>query len=331
MSRPHSFLGLCHHFCLEKCSVKKLFTTLKCPIDKGFWTCYNELEKGGGGMKKLLVLLICLLALSAASCEKENARSTSDDTQGLTEESASAESVTEESVTEEATAEESATKETAADVIAPYFYISELERMTWKEKIIDVVSSLECYEEKEYGCLGVALMDLNFDNMPELVVTYMGGSMHNVGVKIYDLESGEELSMLGATPGYGYADGNLYLCMRRSDEGNYIIVNEGGLRDGLMFFSVISTLNDQFKLDTVFVKGEDVEGNISYYCGGNEVDKTEFEKQKNQFENDYKEITETQIKVVLWDSIDADNKSEAISMMADALINSEQQFIKFDK
>ena len=56
-----------------------------------------------------------------------------------------------------------------------------------------------------------------------------------------------------------------------------------------------------------------------------------YENQKIQFQKDSEEIAETQIQIVYWDSIDAKNQSEALSLMADALINSEQKFIDFNK
>ena len=90
-------------------------------------------------------------------------------------------------------------------------------------------------------------------------------------------------------------------------------------------------MSEEFKFDTFFeeviVEGAD----NRYYCNGNEVEKAEFEQQKNQFKNDYKEITETQIKIVYWKDIDTTTESGAISAMADALVNSEQQFIDFNK
>ncbi len=172
-------------------------------------------------------------------------------------------------------------------------------------------------------------MDLNFDNTPEIVVAYSGGSMGNVCVVAYDLEDGEMLCVLGDTPHYKDWN-NVYLCVYRNNDGNYLIVNEGSLRDGLEGYTITSTLNDQFKFDVLFQEVTSAENNKRYYCDGNEVDKAEFEKQKNQFKNNYEEIEETQIKIVYWNTINTETKSEAISAMADALVNSEQQFIRFD-
>lgn len=174
----------------------------------------------------------------------------------------------------------------------------------------------------------MALMDLNYDNTPEVIAAYAGGSMGNVCIVAYDLKSGEKLCVLGDTPHYQDWD-NVYFCHYRNDEGKYILVNEGSLRDGLEWYMITSSLNDQFKLDALFEEVKSSDDSIRYYCYGNEVGKAEFEQQKNQFKNDYKEIKETQIQIIYWDAIDAQSKSEAISAMADALINSEQEFIKY--
>ena len=259
-------------------------------------------------MKKLLAIFLCLIFVcSAASCDKEtedlNPEKTPDTTQ--------------DSQTEDKT---------------PYEFISEQERLSWKNKIVTVISSNDLYEDYEllgHNFLGMALMDLNFDNTPELIAAYAGGSMGNVGIVGYDLESGEEFCFLLSTPHYQDSH-NVYFCVYRNNDGNYLIVNEGSLRGGLELYTITSLLNNQFEFDTLFKELETSDGNGRYYYDGNEVEKAEFEKQKKQIKNDYKEITETQLKIIYWEDIDTTTKSGAISAMADALVTSEQQFVRFD-
>lgn len=265
-------------------------------------------------MKKILSILLCLLiTLSIVACEeKEPTQQNLDDKKDT-----------------------SSTVESSAAQKSPYAFISQQERLSWKDKIVTVISNNDLYDDYEvleHNFLGMALMDLNFDNTPELLVAYAGGSMGNVCIVAYDLETGEKLCVLGDTPHYKDWD-NIYLCVHRNDEGKYIIVNEGALRDGLEWYIITSTLTNQFKFDVLFEEATHADGNIRYYLDGldgNETDKTEFEKQKNKFKNDYKEITETQIKIVYWDTIESKTKNDAIIEMADALVNSEQQFIRFD-
>ena len=257
-------------------------------------------------MKKLLSIFLCLIFIcSIVSCDtKEN----------LSDKEKS----------------ENTSQETYAVENIPYAFISERERLSWKDKIITVLSGNNSYEQIEYDCLGVALMNLNFDNTPELIVAFSGGTMGNVCIVAYDLESGEQLCVLGDTPHYQDWN-NVYFCLHRNNYGNYILVNEGSLRDGPEWYMITSKLTEDFKFDTLFEEVITSDDDSKYYFDGNEVDKTEFEKQKEQFKNDYKAVTETQLKIIYWDSIEFETKSEAISKMADKLVNSEQKFIDFNK
>ena len=260
-------------------------------------------------MKKLLAILLCLLIiLSIASCEEDNSTQKNLDDKKDT-------GVTEESSTDEK---------------SPYAFISKQERLSWKDKIVTALSNANPYKEIEPGLLGAALMDLNFDNIPELIVVGAGGSMGNVYIAAYDLESGAKLCVLSPTPHYQDWN-NVYFCLHRNNDGNYILVNEGSLRVEREWYTITSKLTEDFKFDTLFEEVQTSDDDSRYYFDGNEVDKAEFEKQKEQFKNDYKAVTETQLKIIYWDSIEFETKSEAISKMADKLVNSDQQFIDFNK
>ena len=256
-------------------------------------------------MKKILSVFLCLIFIcSIVSCD--------------TKESPSGNEKVEENIT--------------------YTFISEQERLSWKDKIVTAISTNGFYDDYKVlqsSFIGMALMDLNFDNTPELIAAYTGGSMGNVCIVVYDLESGEHLCLLGDTPHYKNWD-NVYFCVYRDHEGNYLIVNEGALRSGLEWYTITSSLNNQFEFDTLFAKVEISGDDSRYYCGKNEVDKAAFEKQKEQFENNYKAVAETQLKMIHWDTIvpngkgEPQNEAEIISEMADKLVNSDQQFIRFD-
>ena len=257
-------------------------------------------------MKKILSIFLCLIFIcSITSCDtKENP---SDNEKS-----------------------ENTSKETDVVENIPYTFISEQERLSWKDKVITALSVANPYGEIEPGILGAALMDLNFDNTPELIVVGAGGSMGNVYIAAYNIESGEKMCVLGYTPHYQDWN-NVYFCLHRNNDGNYILVNEGSLRDGLEWYMITSKLTEDFKIDTLFEEVKTSDADSKYYFDGNEVDKAEFEKQKEQFKNDYKAVTETQLKIIYWDSIEFETKSEAISKMADKLVNSDQQFIDFNK
>ena len=254
-------------------------------------------------MKKLLSIFLCLIFIfSIVSCDTKENLSDNENT----------------------------LKEPHVVENIPNTFISEQERLSWKDKIITALYVANPYEEIAPCSLGAALMDLNFDNTLELIFVSAGGSMGNVYIAAYNIESGEKMCDLLYTPHYQDRN-NVYFCLHRNNDGNYILVNKGSLRNGLEGDTITSKLTEDFKLDAIFEEVITSDGDSKYYFDGNEVDKAEFEKQKEQFKNDYKAVTETQLKIIYWDSIEFETKSEAISKMADKLVNSEQQFIDFNK
>ena len=102
-------------------------------------------------MNKILSVFLCLLfLLSFASCTQTEYFFVDEES-----ENASQEAVTEEQ--------------------QPYDFISEQERLSWKDKIVNVISNNDLYDDYEglgHNFLGMALMDMNFDNTPELIVAY---------------------------------------------------------------------------------------------------------------------------------------------------------------
>ena len=141
-------------------------------------------------MKKILSIFLCLIFIcSIVSCDtKEN----------LSDNEKS----------------ENTLKETDVVENIPYTFISEQERLSWKDTVIPALSVANPYGEIEPGILGAALMDLNFDNTPELIVVGEGGSMGNVYIAAYSIESGEEMCVLRYTPHYQDWD-NVYFCLHR--------------------------------------------------------------------------------------------------------------------
>ena len=229
-------------------------------------------------MKKILSIFLCLIFIcSIVSCNTKENLSDSEKS-------------------------ENTLKETHVVENIPYTFISGQERLSWKDKVITALSVANPYGEIEPGILGAALMDLNFDNTPELIVVGSGGSMGNVYIAAYDLESGAKLCVLSPTPHYQEWN-NAYFCVHKNNDGSYILVNKGSLRFELEWDQITSKLTEDFKYDVLFEEVKAYDGSSRYYCSGNEVDKAEFEKQKEQFKNDYKAVTETQLKIIYWDSI----------------------------
>ena len=267
-------------------------------------------------MKKILSILLSLMCvLSIVSCAKQ-------ESPAQQESSAQQESPTQQ--------EEPAdiTRPTVGHASVPCSFIGEQERLSWQDKIIAVLSKNECYEEKDFGGLGVALMDFNFDNTPEVIVSYKGGSMGNVGVSVYDLESGEALCYIVATPHYEDIY-QIYLCVHQNDNGDLILVNKGSLRDGLEWYDLTALMNEDYELDFIFGEVFSSHKDNCYYYQGCEVDKAEFDAKQETFQNEYKAISETLTTFVYWSDMKSTTKDEMLCEMAHALVTSEQQFVDY--
>ena len=250
-------------------------------------------------MKKTISLLLCLLlCCSATACKREEEQTESTEPTNTQQEEVSSK------------------------------FLSMQERMEWTDLIVSTLSANDCYEEREYGCFGAALMDLDQDNTPELFLAYTGGSMGNVCMMVYDLLSGEQLCVLGETPHYENWN-NVYFCMYQASNGSYLPVNKGVLRNGLTFYHITSILNGQFKTVSWFEEAQTLEEETRYFCNGEELDKAEFEQRQALFYAEHTECKETQMQIVYWDDLATEAKGEALLAMANALVKSEQQFLRF--
>ena len=207
-----------------------------------------------------------------------------------------------------------------------YDFIPESAKSYWRSDIINTLSSSGAYEMVEYGCLGAGLMDINFDGVPELAVIYSGGSMGNVCTVFFDISSGEELYYYDA-PHYEDWD-KISLCVYETQHGGYITVGEGSLRPETEYYLFTYTLDAQFfKCSELFA--EAVNGS-EYRYANEKISKSEYNEEKERFESTHNKIEETQIQLVYWKDLNTVSRQTAIASMADALINSSQEFIAFD-
>ena len=110
-----------------------------------------------------------------------------------------------------------------------YSFISQEEKNTWRSDLISVLSKPRVHEFEQYlpGSISVGLMDINFDNSPEVFVAYSGGSMNNIYIEIYDLKNDSDpITYDGACYG-GYYNICLYVAYK---DGEFVILSEGSLR-----------------------------------------------------------------------------------------------------
>ena len=257
-------------------------------------------------MKKPFILLLCaFLAFSIVSC---NGIDKSEETDG----------------TEETTE-------------LQYTFISNEEKSTWKFKLTAILSKTEIheYEPGIPGSFAIGLMDINFDNSPEVFAAYAGGSMGNVFVEIYDLDSGEKLVSYDAAH-WGNGE-NIYLCVADKN-GEYIVLSEGSLRvPDIGWIKLVNVLPKNIDsqpgylvIENLFA--ESLSNEVEHYeYKGNILEKSQYDEYYQYFLDEYSKIESTQIQLIKWSSIESENRNELVEKMADALISSSQEFINNKK
>lgn len=250
-------------------------------------------------MKKILTILLCgVMLLCAVSCKKSE--TDNQDKNGKTEDGK----------------------------IQQPFFISQQEKNTWKDDLTKILSTVN----EKPGNYAAGLMDINFDNLPEVFVAYPGGSLGNIFIEIYDLESGEMLVYYDAAQ---YSTGSdVYLCIFEHNE-EYVIIAKGTMRSfdfgWIQSTSLVSKNIDleEFYLETerLFAKSVYDEEGLFYDVNGKQVDKNQYDDYCQKFLNEYNEIGETRMQLIRWSEVNDGDQLNIAEKMADALINSEQKFI----
>jgi len=216
----------------------------------------------------------------------------------------------------------------------PVSFLSQDVKNTWKEDLITLLSQLDIWkpENSIYGSHAVGLMDLNFDNTPEVLVAYPGGSMGNVWIEIYDLKSHDEPTIFYAC---NHSLASLYV-VKAGEQ--YLTIAEGfGRVSGIEGYFCIESLsndltaeNDLLKLEYRFtISDYIVDGYGPYYFMGESVDKSKFDEEYQTFRNTYEVIRPTEMQMVMWSEFDLSNQEKAAREMANALVNISQQFIDY--
>ena len=216
-------------------------------------------------------------------------------------------------------------------------FISQEVKDTWQAELIAILSNVDVRDRENSipGSHAVGLMDLNFDNVPEVFVAYPGGSMGNVFIKIYDLKTHNELIWYD---GAHYAnDLEILLYVTKSTEG-YAVIAEGSIRLDIGWSNIIEKLPNHINTEDYYLKRQNLftkaqsitaEDQVSYYFKGEPVDKSKYEEEYQKFVNDYQVIESTKIQLIKWSVFDLANKDQLALNMANALIGSSQQFIDY--
>ena len=282
-------------------------------------------------MKKIFAALLCILLFcNFISCNQSNpteaTESTSERAVGAPDEK---------ETTQPATPPQETTKPESTSVAvfhpsANCYVLTEEEQQTWKSYLLTTLANIEIEDRENYmlGSFAVGLMDINFDNVPEVFAASAGGSMGNVGIDIYDLYTGEEVDHYSAAHWKDWD--NIYLCVADKN-GEKSILTEGSYRDPeLGWVKLFSLLSYESSAGVSFTSlfAESVSQEVGYYkCSGKMVSKEEYDTQFQQFLKDYQTISQTQIQLIKWEQFDASSREELNEKMADALIGSTQEFV----
>ena len=204
---------------------------------------------------------------------------------------------------------------------------------SWRSDLVAILSGVDLHDPDRgmYGSFSVGLMDLNFDNIPEVLVAFPGGSMGNIFIEIYDLSTHEKLM---SYDGANDNDLGIRLYIAKAGE-RYVTLSTGFLRD--------SDLGSRWSLDQIPDTMESKNGYLQckglftkagyedFWIGGEEVTEETYEEEYQGFLKDHTEISRTQIQMIRWADLDLNNKDGIAERMADALIQSPQKFIDFKK
>ena len=212
----------------------------------------------------------------------------------------------------------------------------------WKEDLVKLLSSLEPYDPENPGLnsYAVGLFDLNFDNIPEVLVAYPGGSMGNIWVHIYDLKQPDEPIAYYNGAGFGGDGKTLHLTVAKTGE-DYVVLAEGEIRDPEAgWCHMIAKLSNQLPADKRYLSSEawfviadkvNTAGNGPYYYMGESVEKAKYDEEYQKFQKEYTVFASTGVKLAYWKHYDLTNREQLVLDMANALLHSEQDFIDYNK
>ena len=239
----------------------------------------------------------------------------------------------------ETTAQQSTEAETTVEILTKNpegeegQFLSKQVRESWRGALLSFLST---HDRNDYlggigGSYAMGLMDLDFDNIPEVLIAYPGGSMGNVFLMIYDLATGENITDYNA----GYFGKGTDVCFSVAfQNGAPVILEEGNMRaldigylDRVKVLpKTVKTLEEDAK--QVFAASE---ADGYYAVDGQEVEKSEYEAKYQQFWKEYEKIEATMLRLIMWSTVESDTPEKTAEKMVDALINSSQAFIDYTK
>lgn len=219
-----------------------------------------------------------------------------------------------------------------------YAFISQTAKKDWKDDLVSILSGVDVRDPQNsiQGSYAVGLMDLNFDNSPEVFVAYPGGSMGNVYVEIYDLKAHSLLAIYDAAHFEDPESIRLYVA---AVGDGFVTLAEGGIRDPEsgwvsaidLLHTELPTDGSRLNMENLFATAEkaNADGDGPYFVKGESVEKQIYDEQYALFLTEYKKIASTELRLIKWSSLNLGDKSDLPKRMADALIRNSQSFISF--
>lgn len=197
---------------------------------------------------------------------------------------------------------------------------------TWEDDLVTLLSGLEPYDPEavSISTYAVGLFDLNFDNTPEVLVIYPGGSMGNMWVKIYDLKQPDE----PICDYNGMSIGENYLTVAKTGD-DYVVLTEGSIRGRSYRLELLTFDSGVVETKELFGVGDSSNDPNQYFYMGEPVEKAKYDEEYQKFLNDYTVLAETEISLVFWKDYDLSNQKQLVRDIAEDLVYSSQTFIDY--
>lgn len=210
-------------------------------------------------------------------------------------------------------------------------FLSQEVKNSWRSDLVAILSEIEVWDVENGipGTYAVGLMDLNFDNIPEVLVAWPGGSMGNIFIEIYDLSTHGKLIRYN-----GANDDHLGIRLYVSKVGSsYVTLSTGYLRyPDIGSTWLLDQIPDTLESENGYLPSENLfakAGYQDYFIGGQSVTEETYQEEYQKFLKNHTEISGTQIQMIRWANLDLSDKEGLRERMADALIQSSQKFIDF--
>ena len=201
------------------------------------------------------------------------------------------------------------------------------ERQLWEDDLVTLLSGLEPYDPEavSISTYAVGLFDLNFDNTPEVLVIYPGGSMGNMWVKIYDLQQPDEL----ICDYNGMSIGENYLTVAKTGD-DYVVLTKGSIRGRSYRLELLTLDFGVVETKELFGVGDSSNDPNQYFYMGEPVEKAKYDEEYQKFLNDYTVFAKTEISLVFWKDYDLSDQKQLVRDIAEDLVYSSQTFIDYN-